>query len=132
MSASTSANIRRTTLPFPWCISRRTSAPAPRATSGAIRGIVVVDIDGGLRQRAPEIGYHLGNRCFFIETGDEHRQSLATRETPRPAVGDCRFGFAHLFPLPTRTALTADTLHFAPLPQHHSVSMLVRPRSEYI
>jgi len=33
MSASMSVNIRRTTLPLPWCGSVKTSAPAPRAIS---------------------------------------------------------------------------------------------------
>jgi hypothetical protein len=50
----------------------------PRCFDGAVGGIVVVDVDGGIRQRRPEIGDDLGDG-----TRHQHRQlKLACSHAP--------------------------------------------------
>ena len=43
----------------------------------AVGGIVVVDVDRGIRQSRAEIGHHLGDGRLLVVAGHQHRDSLA-------------------------------------------------------
>ena len=50
---------------------------------GAVGRIVVIDIDGRVRQGGGKIGDHLGNRNLLVETGHQHRHA-GTRMGQQP------------------------------------------------
>ncbi len=68
-----SANIRRTTWPLPCCVSVRTTAPAAAATRlRPVTAVVVVDVDGRVRQRLAETLDGRADRRFLIVARQEH------------------------------------------------------------
>jgi hypothetical protein len=45
----------------------------PRSLDCAVGGVVVIDVDRGVRQRRAEIGHNLADRGFLVVAGHQHR-----------------------------------------------------------
>jgi len=82
-----SANMRRTTWPFALAaFAANLRAGVARHGDGAIRRIVVVDVDFGRRQRFAKVSDHGSDRGFLVEAQYQNRnpqlRRLGLREFP--------------------------------------------------
>ena len=78
MSASTSANIRRHHLPLALAGFIAHHGPgSARALDGPVLGVVVVDVNNGLRQRGAEVPHHVPDGGLLVVAGQDHRHAIA-------------------------------------------------------
>ena len=91
-------------------------AGCPRNLGRAIARVVVVDVDGGMRQRRPEAPDDVGNGGFLVVAGHEDHDPIAAGNVRRLGRVGCLSGLQHRPSLArmaaATSALAAPTTHF--------------------